>query len=76
MIKLEEAKIIAKKVIPKIDAYHEYPDAFWFRISNPSKDEIWDNAVIVKKRDGSVLTAVEYIINSKYADKKVPMKKL
>lgn len=76
MLRLEEAKVIAQKIMPKIDAYYEYPDAFWFRISNPVKDEVWDNAVVVNKRGGSVLTAFEYIVSSKYAGLKPPMVKL
>ena len=39
MISFELAKKKAKEVIPKVDAYYEYPDAYWFRIAKPSKDD-------------------------------------
>ena len=76
MITLEKAKETAQKINPKMDAYYEYPDAYWFCISKPTKADLWDNAVIIKKKDGKLMTMFEYTMTPNYASIKPSLKQL
>lgn len=63
MITYEKAKQIAKKCIPNINIYFEYPDAYIFT-TNKSEDE-WDDEVVIDKRTGSVISHTQFVIRNK-----------
>ena len=65
MISFEQANKIAKKIMPKADVYQEYSDVYIFFIKNPTKNEMWDNEVVVSKKDGKVISYTDYIMSSK-----------
>lgn len=72
----ERAKQVAKKYNPKVDVYQEYPDVYLFFIEKPTKVEMLDNEVIIRKDNGKIISYTEYIMTSKYADESPIVKHL
>lgn len=70
----DQAKQIAKKYDPKINAVSEYPDAYIFTNTKAIGDEMWDNEVVILKQNGEIISYSEWVMNSKYADKEVQVK--
>lgn len=69
MITFTQAKQIAKETDPKLNAYTETPDAYIFTNSKATKDEQWDNELVILKASGKTVSYFEYSMNSKHADK-------
>lgn len=71
MITYQNAKQLAKQVIPDINIYYDYPDAFIFSNSHVKESECDDNEVVVEKSTGKLIDYSIYIMKTKYADMEV-----
>ena len=61
MITEEQAYAIAKKIIPEVDSYSDEDLAYVFMNSKAKANELYDNEVVVLKKDGRVISYVDYI---------------
>lgn len=68
MVTYEVAVDMAKRIEPKVDSYQEYPDVFIFTNSKATGDDQWDNEIVISKNSGKVISYVDFIMDSKYAD--------
>ena len=74
MITYEQARDKAKQIIPKVDIYYEYPDAYMFTNSKAKGEELWDNDVVIYKANGEITNISGYIMESKFEIKEVQAK--
>lgn len=65
MVSIQEARRIADQYMEGIDSHIEEPQAYIFRVANPSPDEMEDNEVVVLKKDGRVISYMQYIMEVK-----------
>ena len=64
MITIERAWDIAKKYLPTVDSYLDEDTAYIFSNSKAKGRQLVDNEVVVMKQTGSVISYVEYIMQS------------